>query len=50
MATGAHKDRVWEPAGRDPGREARDIEAAIAAALTRNSRLRHHRITSDGRP
>ena len=47
MATGAHQDRVWDAAaGHDPAREARDIEAAIAAALARNTRLGHHRITA----
>jgi len=40
MAPGAHEDHVWDAAaGRDPDREARDIEAAIAAALARNTRL-----------
>jgi hypothetical protein len=40
MATGERKDRVWDAAaGRDPDREALDIEAAIAAALARNTRL-----------
>ena len=47
MATGARKDRVWDAAaGRDTEREARGIEAAIAAALARNTRLGHHRITA----
>jgi osmotically-inducible protein OsmY len=51
MATGARKDRVWDAAaGRDPGRGARNIEAAIAAALARNSRLRDHRITATAGP
>ena len=45
MVAGAHKDVVWDAgAGRDPRREALDIEAAIADALARNTRLRHHRI------
>ena len=45
MAAGAHKDVVWDAAaGRDPRREALDIEAAIADALARNTRLRHHRV------
>ena len=47
MAAGARKDVVWDAgAGRDPRREALDIEAAIAAALARNTRLGHHRITA----
>ena len=47
MAPGAHEDRVWDAAaGRDPDREARDIEAAIAVALARNTRLGRHRITA----
>jgi osmotically-inducible protein OsmY len=47
MATGAHGDRVWDAAaGRDPAREARGIEAAIAAVLARNTRLGRHRITA----
>jgi len=47
MATGAHRDRVWNAAaGRDPDREALDIEAAIVAALARNTRLGHHNITA----
>ena len=46
MATGVRKDRVWDAAaGRDPELEALDIEAAIGAALARNTRL-HHRITA----
>ena len=46
MATGVRNDRVWDAAaGRDPEREALDIEAAIGAALARNTRLGHHRIT-----
>ena len=41
-----HKDVVWDAAaGRDPRREALDIEAAIADALARNTRLRRHRVT-----
>ena len=45
MAAGAHRDVVWDAgAGRDPRREALDLEAAIADALARNARLRHHRI------
>jgi osmotically-inducible protein OsmY len=45
MAAGARKDVVWNAgAGRDPRREALDIEAAIADALARNARLRHHRV------
>jgi hypothetical protein len=51
MATGAHTERVWDAAaGRDPEREARGIEAAIAVALARNTRLRHHRITATAGP
>jgi osmotically-inducible protein OsmY len=51
MATGARKDRVWDAAaGRDPDREALHIEAAIAAALARNTRLQHHRITITAGP
>ena len=51
MATGAHKDRVWDAAaGRDPEREARDIEAAIGVVLARNTRLRPHRITVTAGP
>jgi len=47
MATRAHGDRVWDAAaGRDPAREARGIEAAIAAVLARNTRLGRHRITA----
>jgi len=47
MATGVRKDQVWDAAaGRDPEREARDIAAAIGAALARNTRLGHHRITA----
>ena len=47
MAPGAHEDRVWDAAaGRDAVREARDIEAAIAAVLARHTRLGHHRITA----
>jgi hypothetical protein len=43
MAAGARKDVVWDAgAGRDPRREALDIEAAIADALARNARLRPH--------
>ena len=38
MATGAHGDRMWDAAaGRDPAREARDIEAAIADPALANS-------------
>ena len=45
MAAGARKDVVWVAgAGRDARREALDIEAAIADALARNTRLRHHRV------
>jgi osmotically-inducible protein OsmY len=51
MATGAHTDPVWDAAaGRDPERETRGIEAAIAVALARNTRLRHHRITATAGP
>ena len=51
MATGAHTERVWDAAaGRDPEREARGIEAAIAVALARNTRLRHHHITATAGP
>jgi osmotically-inducible protein OsmY len=51
MAAGAHKDVVWDAAaGRDARREARDIEAAIADALARNTRLRHHRVTITAGP
>ena len=45
-AAGAHDDVVWDAAaGRDPRREALDMEAAIADALARNTRLRRHRVT-----
>jgi osmotically-inducible protein OsmY len=51
MATGAHTERVWDAAaGRDPEREARGIEAAIAVVLARNTRLRPHRITATAGP
>jgi osmotically-inducible protein OsmY len=51
MVAGAHKDVVWDAgAGRDPRREALDIEAAIADALARNTRLRHHRIVVTAGP
>ena len=51
MATSARKDGVWDAAaGSDAGREARDIEAAIAATLARNSRLGRHRITATAGP
>ena len=46
MAIGVHKGMVWDAAaGRDPRREALDIEAAIGDALARNTRLQAHRIT-----
>jgi osmotically-inducible protein OsmY len=46
MATDAHRT-VWDPgAGLDRGREATDIEAAIARALGRNGRLRGSAITA----
>ncbi len=46
-----HKDVVWDAAaGRDPRREALDIEAAITDALARNTRLRQHRITVTAGP
>lgn len=42
---------VWDPAaGRDPRREALDIEAAIRDALARNTRLPDHRITVQAGP
>ena len=48
---GAHKDVVWDAAaGRDPRREALDIEAAVAAALARNTRLGQHRIAVTAGP
>ena len=51
MAPRAHRDRVWDaPAGRDPDGGAIAIEAAIAAALARNTRLGHHRITATVEP
>jgi osmotically-inducible protein OsmY len=51
MAAGARKDVVWDAAaGRDPRREALDIEAAIVDALARNTGLRHHRITVTAEP
>ena len=51
MAAGARKDVVWDAAaGRDPRREALDIEAAIADALARNTRLRHHRVVVTAGP
>ena len=51
MAAGAHRDVVWDAgAGRDPRREALDIEAAICDALARNSGLRHHRIVITAGP
>jgi hypothetical protein len=51
MAAGARKDVVWDAgAGRDPRREALDIEAAIADALARNARLRHHRVVVSAGP
>jgi len=46
-----HMDVVWDAAaGRDPRGEVLDIEAAIAAALARNTRLRQHRITVTAGP
>jgi osmotically-inducible protein OsmY len=51
MATGARKDVVWDAAaGRDPRREALDIEAAIGDVLARNTGLRHHRIAVTAGP
>ena len=51
MATGVHKGVVWDAgAGRDPRREALDIQAAIGDALARNTRLRHHHITVTAGP
>jgi osmotically-inducible protein OsmY len=51
MAAEAHKDVVWDAAaGRDPRREALDIEAAIADALARKTRLQHHRVTVTAGP
>jgi osmotically-inducible protein OsmY len=51
MAAEAHKDVVWDAAaGRDPRREALDLEAAIADALARNTRLQHHRVTVTAGP
>ncbi len=44
-------DSVYDPAaGRDPTREAREIEAAIGGALRRNSRLHGHHITATAGP
>jgi BON domain len=46
MAIVVHEGMVWDAAaGRDPRREALDIEAAIGDALARNTRLQAHRIT-----
>ena len=51
MAAEAHKDVVWDAgAGRDPRREVLDIEAAIADALARNTRLQRHRVTVTAGP
>jgi osmotically-inducible protein OsmY len=51
MATGARKDVVWDAAaGRDPRREALDIEAAIGDVLARNAGLRNHRIAVTAGP
>ena len=51
MASGPHKDVVWDAgAGRDPRREALDIEAAISDALARNTGLRHHRVVATAGP
>jgi osmotically-inducible protein OsmY len=51
MAAGADKDVVWDAAaGRDPDREARDIEAAIADALARNTGLQNCCITVTAGP
>jgi osmotically-inducible protein OsmY len=51
MAAGARKDVVWDAgAGRDSRREALDLEAAIAAALARNTGLRHHHIAVTAGP
>jgi osmotically-inducible protein OsmY len=51
MAAEARKDVVWDAAaGRDPRREALDLEAAIAAALARNTGLRHHHIAVTAGP
>ena len=42
----AHRDVLWNAAaGLDPGRARLEIEAAIGAALRRNTRLRGHHIT-----
>jgi hypothetical protein len=41
---------VWDAAaGRDPRREALDIEAAIGDTPARNTQLRHHQIMVYGR-
>jgi osmotically-inducible protein OsmY len=51
MAIGGREDMVWDAAaGRDPRREALDIEAAIIDALARNTRLQHHRIAVTAGP
>ena len=51
MAAGGAQGRgVDAAAGRDPRREALDIEAAIADALARNTRLRHHRVVVTAGP
>ena len=51
MASGPHEDVVWDAgAGRDPRREALDIEAAIGDALARNTGLRHHRVVVTAGP
>jgi osmotically-inducible protein OsmY len=51
MVIGVRKDMVWDAAGgRDPRREALDIEAAIGDALARNTRLQGSRITVTAGP
>ena len=45
------RDPIYDPAaGRDPRREALDVEAAIGAALSRNTRLHGHHITATAGP
>ena len=43
--------KVWDAAeGRDPRREALDIEAGIRDVLARNTRLHNHRVTVKAGP
>ncbi|MCW2717905.1 BON domain-containing protein [Pseudonocardia sp.] len=43
-------ERYDPDAGRDPRREALDIETAVGVALGRNTRLHGHRITATAGP